>query len=167
MTPVHWFFIAAMIQALHCTVVVPDYPLLPGHGVKDVFDFVPKAYLDLTERVGASRITVMGDSAGGGLALALCQYLDKKLIDQPSYAVLMSPWLDINMDNPAIGEVEPTPETWISDPILSVRSTARLRDCPTCPCSSGPMSSCCRTQGNSGKKQAKRNYHWIITRSPG
>jgi acetyl esterase/lipase len=120
MTPVHWFFIAAMIQALHCTVVVPDYPLLPGHGVKDVFDFVPKAYLDLTERVGASRITVMGDSAGGGLALALCQYLDKKLIDQPSYAVLMSPWLDINMDNPAIGEVDER------DPVLNLQG---LIDC--------------------------------------
>lgn len=120
MTPVHWFFIGAMIQALHCTVIVPDYPLLPEHGVEDIFAFIPSVYQELSERVGSSRITIMGDSAGGGLALAFCQYLHEKGLDQPAHLIMMSPWLDVNMDNPAIAEVDDR------DPILNVQG---LIDC--------------------------------------
>ena len=39
----------------------------------------------------------MGDSAGGGLALAFCEYLAVNDLPQPENLILMSPWIDISM----------------------------------------------------------------------
>ena len=48
---------------------------------------------------------MFGDSAGGGLALAVLQILrDEKIIPFPKKTVLMSPWVDLTMSNPKIGE---------------------------------------------------------------
>lgn len=41
----------------------------------------------------------MGDSAGGGLSLAMCQYAGEKNIEQPHKLILISPWLDISLEN--------------------------------------------------------------------
>jgi len=42
-----------------------------------------------------SRIAVMGDSAGGGLTLALLQELRNRKMPLPACAVCMSPWADL------------------------------------------------------------------------
>lgn len=42
-------------------------------------------------------IVVMGDSAGGGLSLALCMYLRDNGYQLPSGLVVMSPWVDLTM----------------------------------------------------------------------
>ena len=115
MTPVHWFFIGAMIQKLGCSVIVPDYPLLPDHHAEDVFKMLIPVYKKLIDRVNASHLTVMGDSAGGGMALALCQLLHEKSIEQPANLYLLSPWLDVHMDNPAIKKIDHL------DPILNLQ----------------------------------------------
>jgi acetyl esterase/lipase len=39
----------------------------------------------------------MGDSAGGGLSLALCLYLRDEGYKLPAGLVLMSPWVDLTM----------------------------------------------------------------------
>jgi acetyl esterase/lipase len=39
----------------------------------------------------------MGDSAGGGLSLALCLYLRDEGYTLPAGLVLMSPWVDLTM----------------------------------------------------------------------
>ena len=43
----------------------------------------------------SDKIVVAGDSAGGGLALALCLYLKDKKKPLPKNLVLMSPWTDL------------------------------------------------------------------------
>ena len=48
----------------------------------------------------------MGDSAGGGMALGLVEELGKENIDLPEKTILISPWLDINLTNSKIDEVE-------------------------------------------------------------
>ena len=120
MTPAHWFFIGSMIQNLKCTVVVPDYPLAPKNNVNDVFDMLLPAYEELIERVGAFRVALMGDSAGGGMALALVQLIRNKKIDLPTKLYLLSPWLDVHMSNPGIREIDAL------DPILNIQG---LIDC--------------------------------------
>ena len=47
----------------------------------------------------------MGDSAGGGLALALYEKISTDFIDIPSKTILISPWLDVRMQNENINEV--------------------------------------------------------------
>ena len=48
------------------------------------------------------KLTIMGDSAGGGMSLALAQKFREECLPQPSNIVLLSPWLDITMTNPDI-----------------------------------------------------------------
>lgn len=114
-TPGHWFLIGALVDKLKCTAIAPDYPLVPEHNVEDIFKMLLPVYEELIERVGAVHVTLMGDSSGGGLALALSQYLHEKEIEQPSQVLLLSPWLDITMDNPEIKEIDKL------DPILNIK----------------------------------------------
>ena len=115
MTPGHWFLIGAMIQKLNCTVIVPDYPLVPEHDVNDVFDFMLAVYKDTIKTIDRGHLCIMGDSAGGGMALALCQLLHEKKLEQPASLYLLSPWLDVHMSNPGIKELDK------KDPILNVQ----------------------------------------------
>ena len=47
------------------------------------------------------QIIVVGDSAGGGLALALCMYLKDHNKRLPGGLVLMSPWADLTASGPS------------------------------------------------------------------
>ena len=49
---------------------------------------------------------MMGDSAGGGLALALEEDLGEKEIQVPNKLILISPWIDTTMKNKKIDEVQ-------------------------------------------------------------
>jgi acetyl esterase/lipase len=57
----------------------------------------------------------MGDSAGGGLALALSQLLLKEGISQPGNIILLSPWLDVTLNNPKIAALKKF------DPMLNLK----------------------------------------------
>ena len=115
MTPAHWFFIGAMVQKCNCSVLVPDYPLAPENHPNDVFSMILALYQDILETKTASNLIVMGDSAGGGMALALCQLLHEKGMEQARELFLLSPWLDVHMNNPDIPELDP------KDPILNIQ----------------------------------------------
>ena len=56
----------------------------------------------------------MGDSAGGGFALALAQRMKRDEVPQPTKIILLSPWLDITLKNPEIEKIDSI------DPFLSV-----------------------------------------------
>ena len=102
----HWRFIANLVTELRCTVVAPDYPLAPEHQVADVFAMMLPLYEELLGTAGASNLVVMGDSAGGGLGLALAMRARDEKLAQPSELVLLSPWLDVTMTNPEIEKVD-------------------------------------------------------------
>jgi acetyl esterase/lipase len=70
---------------------------------------------------GAGNVSVYGDSAGGGMALAVAQLLVRRGAPTPSRMVLISPWLDVTLSNPAIASID--------DPVLravSLRDAGRL-----------------------------------------
>jgi acetyl esterase/lipase len=48
----------------------------------------------------------MGDSAGGGLALSLTMQAIRAGLAKPAALVLLSPWLDVTMTDPAQEEIE-------------------------------------------------------------
>ena len=76
---------------------VPEYQLAPEHPFPAAIDDALAAYRGLVAE-GAERIVVVGDSAGGGLTLALLSALaaDKaKETVQPAGAAVMSPWTDL------------------------------------------------------------------------
>ena len=102
--PVHWNTIARLCRMLGASATVPIYPLAPEHKAAHVVAAMRALYGELAEIHGADRITVMGDSAGAGMALALAQVVAVDGGPQPASLVLFSPWLDATAS--ASGQVE-------------------------------------------------------------
>src|SRR6185369_9148313 len=86
----HWDLISKLIQLSNCTVTAPNYPHAPEHNVHDVFSLMLPLYNELAADGGSANITIMGDSSGGGISLALAQRLREDGHDQPGHVVLLS-----------------------------------------------------------------------------
>lgn len=102
----HWGFMSRLVDRLQCTVIAPNYPHAPEHYVHDVFEFLLPLYRELAESVGSENVTLMGDSSGGGICLALAQRLREDGLPQPRRLVLLAPWLDVSLSNPEIVEAD-------------------------------------------------------------
>lgn len=102
----HWKFIAQIIRETNCTFIVPDYPLAPAANFKEAFAMLDAIYSALVSKANATNIIFMGDSAGGGLALALAEQQKKESKPQANQIILLAPWLDVRMTNPDIKEIE-------------------------------------------------------------
>jgi epsilon-lactone hydrolase len=77
-------------------VLVPDYRLAPEHPYPAALEDALAAWRWLRSTgVEASRVVVGGDSAGGGLALALLVALVEAGEPLPAGGLLLSPWLDL------------------------------------------------------------------------
>lgn len=95
-------------------VIVPIYPKAPNHHVEEVFELMTKLYLEIVGRY--SEVVLMGDSSGGGLALALLQHWSILGYKQPKKAILFSPWVDLTLSNPQIEDYQRV------DPLISAAS---------------------------------------------
>lgn len=78
-------------------VLTVDYRVAPEHPYPAALEDVIHAYQWLVKEkhYRPGQVVVAGDSAGGGLALALCLYLRDHGMPQPAGLVLMSPWADL------------------------------------------------------------------------
>lgn len=103
----HWNFIEKIVTDTGSTLILPDYPLTPKYTYKDVFTMVKPLYKEILEKVNPENLILMGDSAGGGLSLALLEEISKENYEMPSKTLLISPWLDVRLTNPKIDEVAP------------------------------------------------------------
>jgi acetyl esterase/lipase len=112
--PQHWEFMSKLVDMSSCIVTAPNYPHAPEHNVHDVFALMLPLYNELAAGVGSANITIMGDSSGGGISLALAQRLREDGHNQPGHVVLLSPWLDATLSNPEIPEFDKI------DPFLGV-----------------------------------------------
>ena len=101
----HWTIIAGLADRLPADVTIPLYPLVPEHDHKPAYALVERVYHDLVSRVGAERLVIAGDSAGGGLALSFCQRLHARGGQMPAAMVLFSPWGDLTVSDPAQTEI--------------------------------------------------------------
>lgn len=102
----HWEFIKQIAIDTNATIIVPDYPLTPKYTYKEVFEMMEPLYQEIVEKVELKHFIVMGDSAGGGLALALEEKLSQEEVPMPEKTILISPWLDTRLTNPEIEEVQ-------------------------------------------------------------
>lgn len=97
----HWQLIEKLAVEANAKVLVPRYGLAPHHDVADALEFVSMV-MGYAKGFG-KEIILMGDSAGGGLAVSSIQQLG--LHNQISKLVLISPWLDSDFTHPGLAEV--------------------------------------------------------------
>lgn len=80
-------------------VLVLDYRLAPEHPYPAALDdaMCAFAWIQRTLKIAANRIVIMGDSAGGGLALATTVRLRDRGHKLPGALVALSPWTDLSV----------------------------------------------------------------------
>ena len=103
---VHWDSIARLCRDLGASATVPLYPLAPEHKADEILAAMRALYGELVQPHAASEITIMGDSAGGGMSLALAQMLRADGGPMPASLVLFSPWVDATATAPGQKAIE-------------------------------------------------------------
>ncbi len=93
----HLELAARIGRAAKAQVAMAEYRLAPEHPYPAALEdaYAVYDYL-LQQRIDPSRIVIAGDSAGGGLTVALLQYIKKQKRPMPAGAVCLSPWLDLS-----------------------------------------------------------------------
>ncbi|TQM35267.1 alpha/beta hydrolase fold domain-containing protein [Pseudonocardia cypriaca] len=99
----HRALAAQLSRAAAAPVHLPVYRLAPEHPHPAAVDDVEAAYKALRDAGHpAQRIAVAGDSAGGGLVMALVLRLRAAGEELPGSIGLISPWLDLDLGSPLL-----------------------------------------------------------------
>lgn len=96
-----------------CRIVLPEYRLAPEHRHPAALDDARDVMKAVLGEAAPGAVVLSGDSAGGGLALALALDLRDGGQELPSGCILVSPWLDLTADRRA------TPDLVRRDVLLS------------------------------------------------
>ncbi|PCM45108.1 alpha/beta hydrolase [Marinobacter sp. ANT_B65] len=97
-----------LAKASGCMVVAPDYRLAPEHPFPAALDDAEAVWLALIdEGFAPGQIAIAGDSAGGGLAVALAMRLRDSDQPLPSSLTVFSPWTDLTQEALYSPECEP------------------------------------------------------------
>ncbi len=94
----HLMMCIPMAQTVKIKILLPEYRLAPEHPFPAAVDDALRIYRWLlAQGYKAGNIIVCGDSAGGGLSLALVLSLIAAGQELPAAVVCMSPWTDLTM----------------------------------------------------------------------
>ncbi len=96
-TASHWNAAARFAEVAGVDVVVPLYEVAPRGDARRAHAFVGEVLSREIATRGAAAVWLAGDSAGGGLALSVLQQHPTGAAG----AVLLNPWVDVEMTHPA------------------------------------------------------------------
>jgi monoterpene epsilon-lactone hydrolase len=99
-TPLVWA--AHLAAKTGCRVILPEYRLAPEHPFPAAFEDADTILAEVCGEAGAASVVVSGDSAGGGLALAVLMARRDAGREPLAGGILLSPWLDLTRDRRAI-----------------------------------------------------------------
>ncbi|HEX3794181.1 MAG TPA: alpha/beta hydrolase [Acidimicrobiales bacterium] len=102
------FYGAMLVEQLGLRVVQPDYRLAPEHPYPAAQEDCLAAYEGLiASGIDTSKLVVMGDSCGGGLALTTLIGALQKGLPMPACFVSVSGWFDLSVADPNEGAGDP------------------------------------------------------------
>lgn len=111
---VNWESLSTLVQKTGIAAWMVNYPKAPEHKMLELSKNIDAVYKAALEQYDASKIILMGDSAGGNLILSLTQRLlkgERPLL--PSCLIPISPVMDCSLENAAIEAIDK------KDPMLS------------------------------------------------
>ena len=96
----HRPLVARLADASRAAAISLDYRMAPEHPFPAAVDDAVEAYRDLlAQGVWPERTIIAGDSAGGGLALAVALRLKDEGLPQPAGLYVISPWADLTQSH--------------------------------------------------------------------
>lgn len=113
--PIHWTLIGKLATEAGVTVVVPIMPLAPTGTASVIVPAIADLAASLIADVGADNLSIIGDSSGGGMTLAVAMELRDRHLGPLHAAVLIAPWLDISGTDPELARIDPT-DPWLAVP---------------------------------------------------
>lgn len=119
----HWELVAHLARCLDAEVQVPIYGLAPDHTAAEA-TALTATLVDEAHDAGRA-CWLVGDSAGGGLALLTAQARP----DRVTGVSVIAPWVDLTLANPEIDEVEPR-DPWLARAALHEVAEAWAGDVP-------------------------------------
>jgi epsilon-lactone hydrolase len=112
----HYYFAHKIARETNSKVYFPLYPLAPEGNAQICND----AMLQFLKSIKEEQVTLMGDSAGGGLSIALAHYLSENSVNKIKKIVSICPWLDISLTNEKIDEVKKRDFILIKDELTQI-----------------------------------------------
>lgn len=107
----HVRYATRLADAIGARVVMPDYPLAPEHTWRDSHDAL---VADLARWSGEpGGVVLAGDSAGGGLALALAVSVRDRGLAPATHLVMHAPWVDLTTSTRAETEAADAVDPWL------------------------------------------------------
>ena len=101
----HRDLVSRIAEAARCCALVPDYRLAPEHPFPAGLEDAIEAYAWLRDHGYApAQIAIVGNSAGGGLAVSSLLALRDRGEPLPACAVLLSPWADLTLEARSLTE---------------------------------------------------------------
>jgi len=110
---VHWDACKEIVRKSDHVLWLCDYPKAPENKISSISDNIDAVYEAALEKYPAEHISIIGDSVGGTLIIALTQRLIQNKEILPRQILLLSPVMDASMTNPEIDKIDK------SDPMLS------------------------------------------------
>jgi monoterpene epsilon-lactone hydrolase len=99
----HRPFASHLAATLEARVLVPEYRRAPEHPAPAAIDDALACYRWLLESgIEPGQLVVSGDSAGGGLALALALEIQRDVTTPAAALVLLSPWTDLTLSGASL-----------------------------------------------------------------
>lgn len=104
LTDSHRYFASRLSKAAGVSLLLPHYRLAPEAPFPAGLDDVTECYRWLLgEGLDPIDISVGGDSAGGGLTMALLVNLRNQCLPMPNVGILLSPWADLSGSGDSYG----------------------------------------------------------------
>jgi len=91
--------VSHLSKNLNLPIVYVVYSLAPEKPFPAANNEILKVYKELKKKYPAYKFTVMGDSAGGGLAIGLVHNSIASKLPLPNSLALISPWVDLKCEN--------------------------------------------------------------------
>ena len=119
----HGGLVAEVARAARCPMVHPQYRRAPEHRFPAALQDATSAYAALlADGWPADAVSVVGDSAGGGLVFAMLLAARDRGLPMPRAAACVSPWVDLA----GTGETFRTKED--VDPLITTRVVAQVAE---------------------------------------